>query len=217
MNKINNKRVIFDLLDDNTIVDITEGILKNNNLEESNEEYFKKATTGQEPRARIIRDTALVMVQKKIPEEKLVELLEKHLEIKKNVAENIIKEINEKLIPFAKVIDEEKEAEIRKQQEETKRQQEELEEKSKNQEEINEQQKQEAFARAKDELLRKLRLEHGIEEPKLKEIPNTNVKAVPIADVEDNAKLIEHQQEKDVALPAEKVEEKVDPYKESVE
>ncbi len=86
------------------------------------------------------------------------------------------------------------------------------------QEQIADQEKQEAFARAKEELLRKLRIEHGMSEPEPEEVPNTNVKAVPIADVEDNAKAIQHEQEKDEVVPVENVEEKVvDPYKEQVE
>ena len=46
-----------------------------------------------------------------IPEEKLVELLEKHLEVSKETAEKIISDIKEKLIPYIKIINiEEKEA-----------------------------------------------------------------------------------------------------------
>ena len=107
---IKNQKITFLLPDNITIVDIIDKILKNNGLEESLTDFIDKVTQKKEPRKMIIRDAALTITEKKFPEEKLVELLQTHLETSKEVAENIIKEIKEKLIPYAKEIsmDEEK-------------------------------------------------------------------------------------------------------------
>ena len=72
--------------------------------------------------------------KQKIPEKKLIELLAKHLKTTHLTAENIVKEIKEKLIPYAKVIDlEQQEREVQAQ-----RQKKELEGKIKTLEEENE-------------------------------------------------------------------------------
>ena len=80
-------------------------ILKNNGLEESIQEAFNRGTNGKDSRLIIVRDAAITIAEKKIPEKKLVELLEKHLETKKHTAEKIVSDIKEKIIPYAKIID----------------------------------------------------------------------------------------------------------------
>lgn len=103
------KRIIFDLMGETTVPDIIDEVLSMNGLKESPKEFFNKSIKGIEPRKVIIRDTALALVEKKVPEKKLVELLAKHLETSHQIAEKIILEIKEKLIPYARIIDIEKE------------------------------------------------------------------------------------------------------------
>ena len=86
-----------------SMVDVIEEILNRNELQETSEEFFNKDIKGIEPRKIIIRDAAISIFQKKIPENKLVELLEKHLETSKETAQKIVSEIKQKLIPYAKV------------------------------------------------------------------------------------------------------------------
>ena len=64
---------------------------------------MNKISQDKESRAFIIKDATLVILQKKVPEKKLVEFLEKHLETSKETAEKIVQDIKTKLIPFAKI------------------------------------------------------------------------------------------------------------------
>jgi hypothetical protein len=58
---------------------------------------------GKESRATIVKDAATAMAKKLIPKEKLVELLQKHLETNKEIAEKIVADIASTLIPSAKI------------------------------------------------------------------------------------------------------------------
>lgn len=91
------------------MVEVIDEILSNNSLAESDQEFLDKSDNGLEPRLIIIRDAALVMAEKKVPEKKIVELLQEHLETSKEIAQNIVNEINQKLIPYAKAISDEEE------------------------------------------------------------------------------------------------------------
>lgn len=187
-------------------------IEKKYNLEETVEEIVEVAKNHEPLKVNIILNLTRDFMIEKISNNEFLDILHKKLKTSEGVTKNIALDIFHNLIPLLKKIPESRLVEYNKKQFET-------EKKSKipkeNIKETGEQQKQEAFARAKEELLRKLRLEHGIEEPA--SAIGSGVARPEVTDVEDNAKLIEHQQEKDVALPAEKAEEKVDPYKESVE
>lgn len=98
----NNKQIIFDFPDNISIIDIINNILKNNGLQESYETWLEKDTGNEESKTYIIKDAALVIFEKKIPEEKLVQLLQKHLETTKTIAEKVITDIKEKIIPYVK-------------------------------------------------------------------------------------------------------------------
>ncbi len=99
------KKIHFILPEDISMAEIINDILKNNGLNESDEELFSKLRQSREPRFIIVRDAALTIAEKKIPEKKLIELLEKHLEISSEIAQRIIYDISQKLIPYAKVIE----------------------------------------------------------------------------------------------------------------
>ena len=67
-----NAKIIFELPETTIIEKIINEILKDNNLEESSDEASRKSTQGGESRAIILKDTISVVLQKKIPDEKLV-------------------------------------------------------------------------------------------------------------------------------------------------
>ncbi len=99
-----NLRVIFTQKAESVFFDI----LKNNELEESDEEFDAYIFKEKESRAMIIRDTIEIMARKIIPEDKLVELLQKHLEVSQDATEKIIKDIKEKLLPLLLMYPDEK-------------------------------------------------------------------------------------------------------------
>src|SRR6185295_11611087 len=102
-----NNKIIFTFPDEKTsVVEIILRILKDNKLEENDEEYVDKVTKGIETRLIIIRDTIRVLVEKKIPERKIAELLTEHLQTSPEIAGKIIVEIKEKLVPFARIASE---------------------------------------------------------------------------------------------------------------
>lgn len=89
----------FDLPEEVSLMDIIYEILEKNNLEGTIEERIHEFESG-ESRALIIRDAALVMYRKKIPEDKLAEFLAKHLRISKETAKKVILEIRERIVPY---------------------------------------------------------------------------------------------------------------------
>ena len=97
-------RIIFDLPENIVAIEVIGEILKNNGLEESSKEFFNKSIKGIEPKKNIVRDAAIALFEKKIPEEKLSNLLTKHLETSKETAEKIIQNVKKKLIPYAKEV-----------------------------------------------------------------------------------------------------------------
>ena len=194
-----NKRVDFILPEGITIVDVISEILKANDLEESSAESFHKANQNKDSRLMIVRNAAHLLVQKKIPENKLADFLAKHLPTKEHAASKIIKGIKEKLLPYAKIIDieeEEKgaEKERRKREAEAERQ------KAKEQAERGTAYDKEAF---REELLSRISRGRALiaptePEPKLP----LGVRKPVIADVEKNAERIQRQRAPIASQPA---------------
>ncbi|MDO8530299.1 MAG: hypothetical protein Q7S10_02750 [bacterium] len=114
MTKSSSQQIVFNLSEDVTLLEVIKNILENNNLKESDEDFFNKDKRGKEPRAIIIKGAAVSVFEKKVPEKKIVEFLAKHLEVSEETAEKIVGDIKQKLIPFAKIVDTEKEEEIQK-------------------------------------------------------------------------------------------------------
>ena len=104
MEKKMNKRIIFDLPGNITPAETMLDILKSNGLEESRKEYLGKSLKGEETCLAIIRDAALALSSKRIPEKKLAELLAKHLDTSEEIAHKVVSDINQKLTPYAKEI-----------------------------------------------------------------------------------------------------------------
>lgn len=97
------QRVIFNLPEETTFIDVADRILANNGLAESSAEFYEKDIAGLEPRLLIVRDAAISAFLKKAPENVIIDLLKKHLETSQETAENIFREVNEKLLPYAKL------------------------------------------------------------------------------------------------------------------
>lgn len=98
------KRIIFDLPEDASFIETINAILANNGLAESDAEFLRKDKIGQEPRFIIVRDATIALFEKKLSEKKLTELLAKHLQTSKEVAEKIMLAVKEKLLPYMKKI-----------------------------------------------------------------------------------------------------------------
>jgi len=103
----NQKIVVFEETMDKKVSSIIAQILKNNGLEETFDDYFKKNDAGEEPWADIIYDSTKDIASKNITDEEFISLAEDKLKITKITAKNVLKEIEEKLIPIAKIIVEE--------------------------------------------------------------------------------------------------------------
>lgn len=98
---IENKRIFFNLPGEITLREVVDEILRNNSLETN-----RRTTEGGESKVAIIRDAARILFQRKVPQEKLAEFLTSHLGTSPETAQKIIGEINQKLIPFAKFVEE---------------------------------------------------------------------------------------------------------------
>ncbi len=164
----NNKRIIFDLPTDADTADVINEILKDNDLKETLDERFDKIINNEDSKLVIIRDAAIILVQKKISEEKLVEFLQKHLGISMEIARKVVTDIKEKLIPYAKIIDVKKEEELREKEEKTKKQKEDIQE----------------------ALLEKIRNDMPFQKSEEK-LPASYLKKIEITDVEKNAEEME--------------------------
>ncbi len=197
-----NLRVIFTEKADAALSDI----LKSNGLQESEEEFFSKLERDEETKESIVRDAATVMAKKIIPEKKIIELLGKHLEIRKHEAEQIANDIKNNVVPLLKIYPDEKF----------------------NDPIFREKVSEEVFGvednaptikKQTDELLHKIRSGRNIAKVTREKEAAPYVKKVPITDVEENAKTIQHAQQRkeEVALEQPEEEKKVDPYKEPVE
>ena len=126
----------FDFPENTTLDKAIDEILKRNKLEKGNDETLGKTLQEVESKAVIIEHAALTIIKKIIPENKLVEFLEKHLEASNETARKIVKDINQTIIPFAKTTNSQGDEETSAvETEETKK---------------------EAFREAKEELLRKI-------------------------------------------------------------
>ncbi len=183
-----NKKTVFVVPEETSLIDIISEILKNNNLEESAKEFNDKDDQDIEPRAFIILDAAFTIAEKKIPDGKLAEFLANHLGISVEIAIKIVQEIHRKIIPFAKIDNTEEEANIEREQS--------LPTQEETSQNMTEEERKQSFRIAKEELLKKIGANNMVRESKnreraLKEVPTPYKKIPDIVDVEDNAKSID--------------------------
>lgn len=111
MKNSGNKEIDFELPGDKSVIDTIYDIIKDNGLVESPEKLLDRYRSKKESPALIIRDAALIIFQKKIPDEKLAEILAKHLETSKEIAVRVVGDIKEKLVPYIKIVDSTKDKE----------------------------------------------------------------------------------------------------------
>ncbi len=83
-------------------------IIKKYNLQERDEELYKKYAEGKEGQVKIIRDAVKTIAKKIIPDEKLAELLEKHLRVSRDIINKMIQDIKSNLLPLLLMFPEEK-------------------------------------------------------------------------------------------------------------
>lgn len=98
----NNQNINFDLPEETDLIDVIYEILSKNNIKDSPEKWAKRENNHKESQAVIIKNAAVVLFKKIAPDEKVVELLQKHLDIPQETAKNILTDIKLKLIPYAK-------------------------------------------------------------------------------------------------------------------
>jgi len=185
-----NLRVIFTQEADLALVDI----LKENDLQESDEEFFNKLENNQEPKETITRGAVATIARKTIPDEKTIELLTKHLDISHEKAEKIVYDIKEKLLPLLKIYPDEKFDDYNFREK--------VSEEIFGSENTVIEYEKEDFQK---ELLNKIkggaaeiassRLSDAPRNDEQEEIPEPNIKNVPVADVDKNAEEIKTQRQ----------------------
>jgi len=104
---INNQRkiIIFETGGDKDENKIIREILKNNGLEETSIDYFKKARSGEEPWFKSLYILSKDLAAGNITEKNFVSSLQSQIQISQQVAKNILKEIKEKLLPLVRTLD----------------------------------------------------------------------------------------------------------------
>jgi len=102
----NTSTIEFEMPEDVSVVRYINEILKNNSVKKNTRDWntWMTGTEGKESQVLIIKNTAKIIVQEKLPNERIIELLQRHLEVSKETAGRIILDIKTKLIPFAKVV-----------------------------------------------------------------------------------------------------------------
>lgn len=101
---LKNVRVIFT----DKAEDVFSEIIKKYELQETDEEFFNDIEDREESRRSIVKDAITVMVKRIIPEEKLVEFLEKHLNLPKESTQKMVADLKNNLLPILLVYPEEK-------------------------------------------------------------------------------------------------------------
>lgn len=97
-----NLQPIFDLPDDMNLVHVIYDILKKNNIKDDFKQWSDRANRGEESQVVIMQHAAIVLFKKMAPEEKIIELLQKHLTINQQIAKKVLSDIKLSLIPYMK-------------------------------------------------------------------------------------------------------------------
>ena len=98
-----NQNIIFDLPEETDLVDVIYNILEKNQIKDDPDQWFEREKSGQDSQAVIIKHAAIVLFKKIAPDEKIAELLQKHLAISQEIAKNIIQDIKLKLVAYMKL------------------------------------------------------------------------------------------------------------------
>ncbi len=187
------------------------GILEKYKLQETDGVVLKKAISHELFNETIVIGLTRDLILEKISNKGFLDALHKELKTSKEVTKNIALDIINNLIPLLEKVPEDKLEEYnRKNRPKLKINKEDTEKSAT--------EKKEAFARAKEELMKKIGVAPAGATPS-DEAPMPYTKNPDIADVEENAKTIEHVQQKTESAPVieKPTEKKVDPYKEPVD
>lgn len=102
----NQKKIVFENSEDKDLNKIIFEILKNNAIKETPDDYIEKASSGKDTLADIIYDLAEDLANGSINEENFILLTQKQLQVPRQNAENILKEIKGRLLPLARTLTE---------------------------------------------------------------------------------------------------------------
>ncbi len=103
MENNNQKRIIFEGKKDPN--DIIMEILESNDLKETLDDYLDKIDKEKEPWLDILYKSAKNLASGNITDKDFILLIQKQMNISDKTAENILKEIKQKLLPMARTLD----------------------------------------------------------------------------------------------------------------
>ncbi|OGZ69317.1 MAG: hypothetical protein A3D44_02560 [Candidatus Staskawiczbacteria bacterium RIFCSPHIGHO2_02_FULL_42_22] len=190
--------------------DILYGIEKKYKLEETREETIQRIHNHKIHKINIVATLVRNFILEEISNTEFLDALHKELHISKEAVKNLAIDIVDNLIPLLEKIPEDQLEEYNRKKRSKEKNKEADVKKTEN--------KKGEF---QEQLLNKIRGDVNIPKPEPKETPATpNLKKPEIEDVEDNAKDIQHVQQKKeetVVPPTLKEEKKADPYQEPVE
>jgi len=87
---------------ENDPIDIISEILKNNGLEETDDEYLEKIEQGKTAKTDILYETTKKLAKGDLSEKDLISFIKNQMGISEEIATNIMSEIQKKLLPIAK-------------------------------------------------------------------------------------------------------------------
>ena len=162
--------------DDLTIIDVVYEILEKHNLGYYQKDSSKWPQKGDESYAMIIIDTVSIVLKKIISEEKIVELLEKHLKISEVKAKEVLSDIKIKIIPYAKEVS------------------------------VDDHKKGIGKVSAQEFILEKIKKNAPIQQASFSQPSNEKIKKIEIKSVEDNAENLKNKNERGQDVYREKIE-----------
>ncbi|MFA6190462.1 MAG: hypothetical protein WC711_03110 [Candidatus Staskawiczbacteria bacterium] len=104
---VNNQQkiIIFENQGSKSIWAIISEVLKDNGMEETAIDFFKKVDEKKIPFSSIIYKLSRKLAQEEITEENFVTSIKDQLKIEQQVAEKILKDVKEKILPLARTLE----------------------------------------------------------------------------------------------------------------
>lgn len=99
---INSQKIIFDLPEETDLVDVIYDILEKNNIKDTPDQWAMRAKRNEESQAVIMKNATVVLFKKIVPDEKIIDLLQKYLTISPEKAKSILQDLKNQLLPYAK-------------------------------------------------------------------------------------------------------------------
>ena len=98
------KNITFENSGDIDVDDIIAEILKNNNLEETMDDYFKKVNEGKTPWADTLYKLSRNLASGNISEKDFIFLIQDKLQISQQNTQKILEQVKEKILPLTRVL-----------------------------------------------------------------------------------------------------------------